>query len=57
MTKEVICYDQSTGRYRPYSQAITYNGVVYTSGQLPIDMRTGAFRPLYRNRPRPPLKM
>ena len=27
----------------PYSQAIEVNGVVYTSGQLPIDPATGAF--------------
>ena len=27
----------------PYSQAIEVNGVVYTSGQLPIEPATGAF--------------
>lgn len=27
----------------PYSQAIEVNGLVYTSGQLPIDAATGAF--------------
>lgn len=26
----------------PYSQAVTVNGMVYTSGQLPIDPETGA---------------
>ncbi len=25
----------------PYSQAIIYNGIVYTSGQIPIDPSTG----------------
>ncbi len=25
----------------PYSQAIIYNGIVYTSGQIPIDPATG----------------
>ena len=37
----------STGRapaaIGPYSQAIEANGVVYASGQLPIDPSTGAF--------------
>ena len=26
----------------PYSQAVVYNGIVYTSGQIPIDPKTGA---------------
>ena len=43
MTKEVIVTTKAPAAIGPYSQAITYNGVVYTSGQLPIDMRTGAF--------------
>lgn len=25
----------------PYSQAVVYNGIVYTSGQIPIDPKTG----------------
>lgn len=25
----------------PYSQAVVYNGLVYTSGQIPIDPQTG----------------
>ena len=29
----------------PYSQAIRVGGLVYTSGQLPIDPETGAFAP------------
>lgn len=27
----------------PYSQAIESNGIIFTSGQLPIDVSTGAF--------------
>lgn len=27
----------------PYSQAIEVNGMVFTSGQLPIDQTTGEF--------------
>jgi len=27
----------------PYSQAIEHNGFIYVSGQLPIDVATGAF--------------
>ena len=29
----------------PYSQAIEVNGLVYASGQIPIDPATGAFVP------------
>lgn len=31
------------GAIGPYSQAIEVNGLVYTSGQLPIDPATGVF--------------
>ena len=29
----------------PYSQAVVYNGIVYTSGQIPIDPKTGTVEP------------
>lgn len=29
------------GAIGPYSQAMTYNGMLYTSGQIPIDPATG----------------
>lgn len=36
---------KAPGAIGPYSQAIEANGLVYTSGQLPIDPGTGAFAP------------
>ena len=29
----------------PYSQAVVYNGIVYISGQIPIDPKTGTVEP------------
>ena len=41
--KKIIATTNAPGAIGPYSQAITANGFVYTSGQLPIDPATGAF--------------
>ncbi len=40
-----IITEKAPGAIGPYSQAIEANGLVYTSGQLPIDPGTGAFAP------------
>ena len=39
--KKVICSDKAPGAIGPYSQAIEANGMVFVSGQLPIDAATG----------------
>ena len=39
--KKVICSDKAPGTIGPYSQAIEANGMVFVSGQLPIDAATG----------------
>ncbi len=39
--KKVICSVQAPGAIGPYSQAIEVNGMVFVSGQLPIDAATG----------------
>ena len=41
--KKVICSDHAPTAIGPYAQAIAANGIVFTSGQLPIDPATGAF--------------
>ena len=41
--KQVISTEHAPSAIGPYSQAICANGLVYTSGQLPIDPATGAF--------------
>ena len=41
----LIITEKAPGAIGPYSQAIEANGLVYTSGQLPIDPGTGAFAP------------
>lgn len=41
--KNVISTEHAPSAIGPYSQAISANGLVYTSGQLPIDPATGAF--------------
>jgi len=40
--KKVICSDKAPGAIGPYSQGIEANGLVFVSGQLPIDAATGA---------------
>lgn len=39
--KKVICSSKAPGVIGPYSQAIEANGMVFVSGQLPIDPVTG----------------
>ncbi len=39
--KEVICSSKAPGAIGPYSQAIQANGMVFVSGQLPINAETG----------------
>ena len=39
--KKVICSERAPGAIGPYSQAIEANGMVFVSGQLPIDATTG----------------
>jgi 2-iminobutanoate/2-iminopropanoate deaminase len=40
--KKVICSEKAPGAIGPYSQAIEANGMVFVSGQLPIDAATPA---------------
>lgn len=39
--KKVICSSKAPGAIGPYSQAIETNGMVFVSGQLPINPETG----------------
>lgn len=39
--KKVICSSKAPGAIGPYSQAIEANGMVFVSGQLPINPETG----------------
>jgi len=41
--KEIISTDSAPGAIGPYSQAIKANGMVFCSGQIPIDPTTGEF--------------
>ena len=43
--KKVIFTDKSPAAIGPYSQAIEANGMVFLSGQLPVDPATGEFAP------------
>jgi 2-iminobutanoate/2-iminopropanoate deaminase len=43
MNKETITTDKAPGAIGPYSQAIKAGGMVYCSGQIPIDPATGDF--------------
>lgn len=43
MMKKVISTPQAPAAIGPYSQAIEVNGLIFTSGQLPIDPATGEF--------------
>lgn len=40
---ETVSTDNAPGAIGPYSQAIKANGMVYCSGQIPIDIATGEF--------------
>lgn len=41
MSKEIIATKEAPGAIGPYSQAVKVNGLVYTSGQIPLDPVTG----------------
>jgi 2-iminobutanoate/2-iminopropanoate deaminase len=43
MTKETISTEKAPGAIGPYSQAIKAGGMIYCSGQIPIDIATGEF--------------
>ena len=40
--KEIIATTNAPGAIGPYSQAIVTNGLVFASGQIPVDPATGA---------------
>ena len=41
--KEIVSTDNAPGAIGPYSQAIKTNGMIFCSGQIPIDPATGEF--------------
>jgi 2-iminobutanoate/2-iminopropanoate deaminase len=41
--KEIISTENAPGAIGPYSQAVKTNGMVFCSGQIPIDVATGEF--------------
>ena len=41
MNKTIITTENAPKAIGPYSQAVSYNGVVYCSGQIPLDPETG----------------
>jgi len=41
--KEIVLTNSAPGAIGPYSQAIKANGMVFCSGQIPIDPATGEF--------------
>lgn len=41
MTKTIIATEDAPKAIGPYSQAVAYNGVLYCSGQIPLDPATG----------------
>ncbi len=43
--KEIISTDKAPGAIGPYSQAIKAGGMLFCSGQIPIDPATGEFVP------------
>ncbi len=43
--KKVIFTEKAPAAIGPYSQAIEANGMVFVSGQLPVDPATGGFAP------------
>src|SRR5688572_4491764 len=40
---ELVSTDKAPGAIGPYSQAVKVNGMVFCSGQIPIDPLTGSF--------------
>ncbi len=43
MTKQAVNTSEAPAAIGPYSQGVAADGVLYISGQLPIDPETGAF--------------
>ena len=43
MNKEIVTTENAPGAIGPYSQAIKAGGMVFCSGQIPIDPQTGEF--------------
>ena len=41
--REIVSTDKAPGAIGPYSQAIKTGGMIYCSGQIPIDPLTGEF--------------
>lgn len=41
--KQVVSTDRAPAAIGPYAQAVATGGLLFTSGQLPIDPATGAF--------------
>ena len=41
--KAIVSTDKAPAAIGPYAQAVKTNGLIITSGQLPIDPATGAF--------------
>lgn len=41
--KKIIATNNAPAAIGPYSQAVEVNGIIFVSGQLPIDPATGAF--------------
>lgn len=41
--KQIITTTDAPGAIGPYSQAVIANGLIYTSGQIPLDPQTGEF--------------
>ena len=41
--KEIISTENAPGAIGPYSQAVKTNGMVFCSGQIPLDVATGEF--------------
>jgi len=39
--KEIIHTDKAPAAIGPYSQAVKFGGLLFTSGQIPLDPRTG----------------
>jgi 2-iminobutanoate/2-iminopropanoate deaminase len=39
---QIVKTEKAPGAIGPYSQAVIHGGLVYTSGQIPIDPQTGA---------------
>jgi 2-iminobutanoate/2-iminopropanoate deaminase len=42
-TKEIVSTENAPGAIGPYSQAVKTGGMVFCSGQIPIDPQTGDF--------------